>query len=102
VVVINLAVKKVKVGWKEYLKPKKTALALAIVFLALILTAISFGALYELTLESYQAILQGNLFPSTLFVSFSILLIYLVKRKFMKALLGFSFPFLVYMFLTSL
>ena len=62
-----------KVGWKEYLKPKKTALALAIVFLALVLTAISFGALYELTLESYQAIIRGNLFPSTNRMEFRLL-----------------------------
>jgi hypothetical protein len=53
--------------------------------------------LENLTLELYIITVQQILFRIILFLSFLTLLIFLVKRKFSKALLGFLFPLLIYL-----
>jgi hypothetical protein len=83
--------------WKECLKPKRVGLAIGVVFLAFILTDFFFFCLENLTLELYVMTVQQILFWIFLFLSFLILLIFIVKRKFSKALLGFLFPLLIYL-----
>jgi hypothetical protein len=85
------------VKWKECLKPKKVGLAIGVVFLAFILTDFFFFCLESLTLELYIITVQQILFWIFLFLSFLTLLIFLVKRKISKALLGFLFPLLIYL-----
>jgi hypothetical protein len=85
------------VKWKERLKPKKVGLAIGVVFLALILSDFFFFCLENLTLELYVMSVQQILFWIFLFLSFLTLLIFLVKRKFSEALLGFLFPLSIYL-----
>jgi O-antigen ligase len=48
-------------------------------------------------LELYITNVQQILFGTFMFLSFLTLLIFLVKRKFLKALLGFLLPLLIYL-----
>ena len=83
--------------WKECLKPKRVGLALAVGFSAFLLSSLFFFCLENLNLELYITNVQQILFGTFMFLSFLTLLIFLVKRKFLKALLGFLLPLLIYL-----
>jgi len=85
------------VRWKKHLKPKRVVLSIGVILFALFLTNFFFFSLERLTLKSYQETIQQILFQISIFTSFLVLLIYLVKRKFMKALLGCLLPLLIYL-----
>jgi hypothetical protein len=89
--------KKKEISWKEQFKPKRVVKAAGVVFLAFILADFLFFCFETLNLELYITYVQHILFRIFLFLSFLILLIFLIKRKFSKALLGFLFPLLIYL-----